>query len=168
MKNLTAVLFIAFLFFAKNTFSQAYDFELNDLDGNSVKLSKLLEKGPVFISFWATWCIPCKEEMKEMNVIYNKYKDSGFVYVAINRDDLKSISKVKPYIESKGYSFIVLFDTEGSVFESMGGQQVPFAVLMNKKGDIVQTYSTGYTAGDEIKLEQDIVKVLNDSKTEKK
>jgi len=161
MKKITAVLFIALLFTAKGSYSQAYNFELNDLDGNSVKLTELLQKGPVFISFWATWCIPCKEEMKVMNVIYNKYKDSGFVYVAINRDDLKSISKVKPYIESKSYNFLVLFDTDGSVFESLGGQQIPFAILMNKKGDIIHTYSTGYTAGDEIKLEQDVVNALH-------
>jgi cytochrome c biogenesis protein CcmG/thiol:disulfide interchange protein DsbE len=163
MKKLSLVLFIALLFFAKDAFSQSYDFELNDLNGNPVKLSELLKKGPVFISFWATWCIPCKEEMREMNIIYNKYKDSGFVYVAIDRDDLKSISKVKPYIESKGYNFIVLYDTEGSVFESFGGQQIPFAVLMNKKGEILHTYSTGYTAGDEIQLEKDVVEALHQS-----
>jgi peroxiredoxin len=168
MRKLILLLSLSLLFSAKICFAQAIDFDLPDLEGNSVKLTGLLEKGPVFISFWATWCIPCKEEMRVMNEIYRKYKDSGFVYVAINRDDVKSVPKVRPYIESKGYDFIVVFDTDAHVFETFGGQQIPFAVLLNKKGDVLHTYSTGYSAGDEIELEKDIVKALSESKAEKK
>jgi thiol-disulfide isomerase/thioredoxin len=168
MKKLSVILLLFFIIGTKTSVAQTIDFELPDLDGNSVKLSALLEKGPVFISFWATWCIPCKEEMRVMNEIHKKYRDSGFVYVAVNRDDIKSVPKVKPYIESKGYDFLVVLDTDAHFFESLGGQQIPFAVLVSKKGEILKTYSTGYSAGDEIELEKDIVEALGQSKEDKK
>ncbi|MGH2574737.1 MAG: TlpA disulfide reductase family protein [Ignavibacteria bacterium] len=163
MKKLSLITFILFTFLSIKSKAQTYDFDLQDIYGNSVKLSSLLEKGPVMISFWALWCVPCKEEMKVFNEIYKKYEDSGLVYVAINQDSPKSVSKVKSYIESKNYDFIVLLDTDLHVFETYGGQNLPFSVLLNKKGDISKTY-TGYISGDESKWEEDIQKVIKETK----
>lgn len=163
MKKISFLLIFLFAFLLKTSFCQSYEFELPDLDGNNVKLSQLLQKGPVMISFWALWCVPCKEEMRVMSDVFNKYKDSGFVYIAMNQDSPKSSTKVKSYIESKNYKFIVLLDSDTHVFESFGGQNLPFGILINKKGDVVKTY-TGYITGDESKLEEDIVKVINESK----
>jgi len=117
--------FVVLMAFASKSYSQGYDFDLNDLEGNSVKLSELVKTGPVFVQFWATWCVPCKEEMKVLNELWGKYKDSGFVFVAVTIDDQKSLSKVKPYIESKSYKFPVLYDTDKNVFSSFGGQDPP-------------------------------------------
>ncbi len=163
MKKLSLFLIIVFFSLTEYSRGQSYDFSLEDLEGNTVTLTSLLERGPVMISFWALWCVPCKEEMKVMNDVYNKYKDSGFVYVAMNQDTPKSSTKVKSYIESKGYDFIVLLDTDAHVFENYGGQNLPFSVLVNKKGEIVKTY-TGYVSGDESKIEKDIVDLLNETK----
>ncbi|MBE2218158.1 MAG: TlpA family protein disulfide reductase [Ignavibacteria bacterium] len=160
MKNNIVVLaFLTLLIFSGKTLSQGYDFDLADLDGNNVKLSELVKKGPVFVQFWATWCVPCKEEMKVLNELYNKYKDSGFVFVAISIDDQKSLSKVKPYIESKSYKFTVLFDTDKNVFSNMGGQDPPFSVFLDRNSNVFKTYS-GYIQGDDIKLENDIKEAL--------
>jgi cytochrome c biogenesis protein CcmG, thiol:disulfide interchange protein DsbE len=163
MKKLSIIIIAIFLFSIKLSYSQAYDFDLNDIDGNSVKLNQLLEKGPVMISFWAMWCVPCKEEMKNVNEIWKKYADSGFVYVAINNDDTKSVGKVKTYIESKNYKFHVLLDTDKKVFDTFGGQNLPYSIIINKKGDIVKTYS-GFVSGDESKIEEDVAKVIKESK----
>jgi len=165
MKSLKLTILISIFVAFGNTISkgQTYDFELPDLNGNNVHLHSLLEKGPVFISFWAMWCLPCKEEMRVFNEIYKKYRDSGFVYIAINQDNTKSSAKVKAYIESKGYDFPVLLDTELRVFEAYGGQSLPFSLLLDRKGNIEKTY-TGYLPGDEQKLEADIVKVIRGAK----
>ena len=141
-----------------NSYAQ-YEFDLNDLDGNSVKLSELLKKGPVFIQFWAMWCVSCKEEMKLMNELYAKYKDSGFVYVAMNQDSPKSSAKVKSFILSKGYDFITLYDPDMSVYERFGGQNLPFSVFMDRNGNIIKTY-TGFMSGDESNLEEDVKKAI--------
>ena len=163
MKKLSLIIVLSVFFMTKFSYSQSYDFSLEDLDGNTVTLNGLLEKGPVMISFWALWCVPCKEEMKMMNDIYKKYQDSGFVYVGMNQDSPKSSAKVKSYIESKGYTFTVLLDTDGHVFENFGGQNLPFSVLINKKGEVVKTY-TGYVSGDESKIIKDISELIHSSK----
>jgi len=152
-KTLILSLFLLILT-TKGIFSQ-YEFDLNDINGNTVKLSQLLQKGPVFMQFWALWCIPCKEEMRVMNDFYAKYKDSGFVYVAINQDSPKSSAKVRAFIESKGYTAPCLLDGDMSVFEKFGGQNLPFSVFIGKDGNIIKSY-TGYIQGDEGKLEEDI------------
>lgn len=162
MKKYVLLLIFLICLFTKSN-AQTYDFELQDINGDNVKLSKLLEKGPVMMSFWALWCVPCKEEMKVFNELYQKYKDSGFVYVALNQDSPKSSAKVKSYIESKNYNMPVLLDGDLNVFQTYGGQNLPFSVLLNKKGDVTKTY-TGYLPGDEKKLEEDIQKVIHETK----
>jgi peroxiredoxin len=159
MKKSTIIAALLVFFLVNSSYSQMSDFDLNDLDGNNVKLSELLQKGPVFLQFWATWCIPCKEEMKVLNELYGKYKDSGFVYVAVSIDDQKSVSKVKPFIESKGYKFITLYDTDKNVFNNFGGQDPPFSVFLDRTGNVYKTYS-GYIQGDDAKLDADIKEAI--------
>jgi cytochrome c biogenesis protein CcmG, thiol:disulfide interchange protein DsbE len=159
MKKILILPLVLFFLFSSKSFTQGYDFDLQDIDGNSVKMSELLKKGPVFLQFWATWCVPCKEEMKVLNELYTKYKDSGFVYVAVSIDDQKTSSKVKPFIESKGYKFTTVFDSDKNVFSNYGGQDPPFSVFVDKKGNVIKTYS-GYIQGDDSKLETDIKNAL--------
>lgn len=162
MKKITLILAVILIFSFKFSYSQAYDFDLLDLDGNNVKLSELLKKGPVFLQFWATWCIPCKEEMKHLNELYEKYKDSGYIYVAATIDDQKTIAKVKPFIESKGYKFITVYDSDKNVFTNYGGvDSPPYSVFISKSGTIIKTYS-GYISGDD--AEADIKNALSAEK----
>lgn len=158
-KVLFFILFL--LFISLKSFSQNYnDFTLQDLEGNDVKLSKLLDKGPVMISFWATWCSPCKEEMKKLFPVYEKYKDRGFTYLAINQDNQKSVSKVKSYINANGYSFPVVLDPDKSVFESYSGVGIPYSLLISKDKKIISKH-LGYVTGDEIKIESEIKNALS-------
>lgn len=163
MLKLYFYLFFTIIFAFSDLKAQNYEFELDDLEGNSVKLSQLLENGPVLVSFWALWCVPCKEEMKIVNDLYNKYSDSGFVFVALNQDSPKSSAKVKSYIESKNYKFPVLYDSDAKIFEMFGGVNLPYSIFLNKKGEIARTY-TGYLPGDEKKIEDDILNLLKESK----
>ncbi len=157
---------ILLLFFVSGSFAQSYnDFTLRDLDGNDVTLSKLLEKGPVLISFWATWCAPCKDEMKKLQPIYEKYKDRGFTYLAVNQDNQKSVSKVKSYISANGYTFPVVLDLEKAIFEAYSGIGMPYSLLIDTDKKIVAKH-LGYVPGDEKKIEQEIVEALDKLKPE--
>jgi peroxiredoxin len=160
MKKASLVLISLFFltsFLKAQTFS---DFTLPDIDGNDVTLSSLLESGPVMISFWASWCTPCKEEMKKMNDVYIKYKDKGFTYLAVNVDNQKSVAKVKSYVTSQNFLFPVLLDTEKKVFEAYSGKdELPYSIIIDGSKNI-RFVHIGFKTGDEAKITQEIESLL--------
>jgi len=138
---------------------KAPNFKLVNLDGKYVELNSETGNGPILLSFWATWCKPCLEEMVEFNKIYEQYKDKGFSLLAISTDTEKSVAKVKPYIKSKGYNFPVLLDTNSETARKYYAQQMPYTVIIDKSGNIVYTH-LGYMKGDEQKVEKLIIDLL--------
>lgn len=165
MKKLFAVILFLILIPLKSSGQYYNDFKKENLDGDEIQLSKLLEKGPVMISFWATWCAPCKEEMKKMQPIYEKYKDKGFTYIAISQDNQKSISKVKSFINANNYTFPVVLDLDKHIFEDYSGIGIPYSLIIDKNKKIIAKH-LGYITGDEVKIEKEIVDALsgNDEK----
>ncbi|MCK5347011.1 MAG: TlpA family protein disulfide reductase [Candidatus Heimdallarchaeota archaeon] len=141
---------------------KAQNFFLEDLDGDFVELDEITGEGPILLSFWATWCKPCIEEMKELNRIYEEYKSEGFNLVAISIDSEKSVSRVKPFIKSKNYDFTVLFDTNSEVARIYYAQAVPYTVLLDENGSIVYSHM-GYKKGDEIVIENLIKSLIQKS-----
>ncbi|MBS1517897.1 MAG: TlpA family protein disulfide reductase [Bacteroidetes bacterium] len=140
--------------------AQSYNnFTLQDLDNNDITLDELIKQGPVMISFWATWCAPCKEEMKKLQPIYEKYKDQGFTYLAVNQDNQKSIAKVKSFINTNNYTFPVVLDLDKKVFEAYGGIGMPYSILIDMNKNIAAKH-LGYITGDDKKIEKEIQEVL--------
>ncbi len=167
MKTLFSIFFLFIGFYLpikaqseELTGKKAINFKLENLEGKQVELSSLYGKGPILISFWATWCKPCVEEMSELNKIYNELKDHGFTFLAISTDNEKTIAKVKPFIKSKGYNFTVLLDKNSEVAKKYYAQQIPYSVLLDKDGKIIQSH-LGYMKGDEKKLREKIISLLN-------
>jgi peroxiredoxin len=139
--------------------SKAPDFTLPDLNGNNVKLSDMLGKGPVFISFWATWCGPCKKEIPELINVYKKYNPKGLEVLAISVDKTGQ-GAVKPFAEASKLPYRILLDQSSEVFSrKYKGMGVPYGFLLNKEGTIVKSYY-GYTQGFEESLSQEVEKLL--------
>ncbi len=142
------------------------DFRLRDVDGNDFSFQKYLEnvrndgaKGAVLISFWAMWCEPCKQEMKSLVQVYEKYKDRNFHYLAVNLDNPRSLAKVKAYVRAQKLPYDFLLDPNSEVFKKLNGQSMPYSLIISQDGKLVAK-RTGYIAGDENEIEEDIKKLL--------
>lgn len=136
------------------------NFKVENLDGEIVELNNEIGGGPILLSFWATWCKPCIEELAEYKKIYAEYKDNGFKMFAISTDDERTIAKVKPFVKSKGFEFPVLLDTNSDISRLYYAQSVPYSVILDKKGMIIYSH-LGYMKGDEAKVKQIISSELN-------
>ena len=67
----------------------APEFSLKDINGNKVSLSDFYGEGPIYISFWATWCKPCVKGIPHLKKFYKEYKDIGFEILGISLDSKK-------------------------------------------------------------------------------
>jgi thiol-disulfide isomerase/thioredoxin len=131
------------------------------MKGNSVNTSKLGFTGPVVISFWATWCAPCKKELNAINDVYEKWQEeTGVNLVAVSIDDEKTKSQVPVYVNGKSWDFLVLMDPNGDFKRAMGVNNVPHTFLVDQSGNIVYSHNN-YAPGDEEKLYVEIMKLTN-------
>jgi len=111
----------------------APDFELQNLDGQSISLSDLKGK-PVLINFWATWCGPCVFEMPYLQEIHDEWSGKGLMVLAINRGE--SSSKVEQFLQSNNLSLPVLLDTKLDVFRRYNIRSIPTTFFIDKDGII--------------------------------
>jgi len=157
---------ILFMFVANLTVNaqtkgqQLPSIEIKDLSGNNVDISKYSkDKKITIISFWATWCGPCKDELNNMSELYEEWvANYGVELVAISIDDSRNTSKVKAYIDGQAWDFTVLLDANSDLKRALNFQTVPFTMLIDQEGNIVYSH-TGYVEGDEFILEEKISKL---------
>ena len=109
-------------------------FELEDLSGKRVSLKSLRGK-VVFLNFWATWCIPCREEMPTMEKLHKEFKNRGLEVVAVNiKEDKKDVRK---FVEELGLTFTILLDKSGNTSEEYGAWSIPLSYFINRNGEFV-------------------------------
>ncbi len=126
---------------------------LKDLNGNSVDISDYGRSGKItVISFWATWCGPCKKELKNINEYLEEWKEEyDMQLVAVSTDDSRNTVKVKPFVNGQAWEFDVLLDVNQELMRALNAPNVPFTVIIDKNGSIVYTH-LGYQEGDEFEL----------------
>lgn len=137
----------------------ATPFTLRDTSSASVSLSDFPGQ-VVVLSFWATWCGPCKTEMPHWQKMETELGPQGLKILSIDTDDARTVSAVKPYISKSGYTFTVLLDTSSTVVKAYNPPMtLPFTVIIGRDGQIAQVHS-GYNPGDEVKLREEIAAEL--------
>ena len=113
---------------------RAPSFALEDLSAKRLSLKDLRGK-VVFLNFWATWCVPCRQEMPTMERLQRKLKEQGLEVVAINvRESRKEVRK---FFDELGLTFISLLDKDGKVSEEYGAWAIPLSYFVNRKGEFV-------------------------------
>jgi peroxiredoxin len=160
MKNLIFTLLT--LFTINQIFAQAQkqtlpDINLKDLNGKLVNVGDYSRKGKiVVVSFWATWCTPCKKELNNISDLYEEWKNKYDVtVVAVTIDNARNVMKVKPYVDGQAWPFDVLLDVNSDLMRAMNVINPPHTFLIDKTGNVVYSH-TGYLEGDEYTLEEKI------------
>ncbi len=114
--------------------SQAQDFKLPDINGNEFRLGDYINKEPIILFFWTTWCPHCWGELKSLNEIYSQLKKEGIELITINVGE--SDYKVDNFIKNYSLGFKVLLDNDSAVAKSYGILGVPTFILIDRKGNI--------------------------------
>lgn len=134
-------------------------------DGSKINTNTFANNGkPMIISFWATWCKPCK---KELDAIHEDYaslvKETGVKLIAISIDDARSCGKVVTDVKSKGWEYEVYIDENQDFKRAMNVNNVPHTFIIDGNGQIIWSHNS-YAEGDEEKLFENVRKVSKGEK----
>ncbi|MDB2492663.1 TlpA family protein disulfide reductase [Flavobacteriaceae bacterium] len=148
------VLSINFALFAQE---QLPSTTLKTLSGSNTTLKEIAAVDDlIVVSLWATWCVPCKNELDAVAEVYDDWvSETGVKYYAVSIDDSRTAKRVKPMINGKGWEFEILLDENSDLKRAFGVSTVPFTIII-KSGKIVYKH-TGYTPGYEDELYDMIV-----------
>ena len=142
---LFAQFFFAHIAFSSSLDTEAPNFTLKSNSGKNLRLSE--QRGDVvLINFWASWCGPCRQEMPELEAIYQKYHQLGFTIFGINVDKEKPMAD--KVLNDSTLSFPILFDTENTISALYQVDAMPTTVLVDRSG-IIRFIHRGYKPGYE-------------------
>ena len=146
-------------------YSNAQDYlpnlKLPTLDGNDVLIQDISKDDQlVIISLWATWCVPCKNELDAINEVYDDWtSETNVKLYAISVDDSRTVKRVKPLVNGKGWEFEVLLDTNSDLKRQLNAPTIPVTLLV-KNNKILFRHS-GYNPGSEDELFEKIKEFSN-------
>lgn len=132
---------------------------IKDMNGSQLNFNETHQAGKVTVySFWATWCVPCKQEINNIKTKLEGWKkEADFDFIAISIDDARYLTQIKTYTKAKGWTFPVYHDANGDLKQSLNFQDIPFAMIVDKDGKIVYRHP-GYQEGGEDQLFDEIKK----------
>jgi len=134
--------------------------DIKTLDGKTVNSSAFDNAGkPIIISFWATWCTPCKKELNNISEVYADWqKETGVKLIAVSIDDSRNSPKIQPYVDSQSWDYEVYSDPNGDFKRALNVNSIPHTFLVNGDKKIVWQH-TSYVEGDEFHLYDEVKKI---------
>lgn len=125
--------------------------QIKDVRTNKkVDFNNTFEEGKVtLVNFWATWCVPCKKEIKNIIKIMPEWKkEADFNYMTVSVDEARAEGLVRSYAKSQGWEFPYYIDTNSDLMRSLNFRTVPFTIIVGKDGKVAYTHQ-GYEEGSE-------------------
>lgn len=132
---------------------------LKTLDGKKTDLPTIAKENDlIVVSLWATWCGPCKNELDNIAEVYDEWQEeTGVKLYAISTDDTRTVKRVKPLVNGKGWEYEILLDTNNDLKRALGAPTVPVTLII-KDGKIVYRHSGYQNAGEEEELYEELKK----------
>ncbi len=131
---------------------QIRDWELKTLEGGTMSSADLKGK-PFIMTFWASYCGPCRKELPALGALYQQYKSKGLEIVAVNVD--KSVGAARGFMKNTPILFPVVLDNTGAVQRTMDARTLPTTFFVKADGTIRQR-TTGYDARFQRELEENV------------
>ena len=132
-------------------------FEIENLRGGNASLADYKGK-LVLLNFWATWCIPCTEEMPGMETLWQDYKAQGLEIVAVSVDE-GSRGRIKNFTKMFGINFPILLDPESEVSDLYEVSGVPTSFLIDRNGKLIARIvgTEDWLSDDALRLVQELL-----------
>ena len=149
IKSVILILFSSILFVsAISAQSGLPDMPVTNLNGSTVQLKSVIDSNKItIITFWATWCVPCINELDALQEKLDEKTQQHFQLIAISTDEARTVQKVRPLVKSRGWTFKIYLDESNEIKRAFNVSNIPFVIIVTK-GKIVYQKS-GYTHGDE-------------------
>jgi len=133
-----------------------FTLDLETWDGGRFSFEDIRGRRHLLIAFWATWCDPCKAELRELAALYPRFRDK-VEFIAVSTDGEGEMDKVRAFATEQGLPFPVLVDPARKKISAFipGGDTVPYSMLVSRDGVVLSTH-TGYEPGDEERIAREL------------
>jgi len=135
--------------------------ELTTTEGKKVNFQQAASSDNiVIVSLWATWCVPCLKELDAISEVWDDWQEETNVeLIAVSVDDSRTVKRVKPLINGKGWDYTILLDSNNDLKRALGASTVPLTLLV--KDDKIVFRHSGYSPGSELELFEKIKEFSN-------
>lgn len=165
--RINAMVFFFVFLFTSIPFASAIEkgekyinFKLKDMKGESIELASF-EGKVIFLDVWASWCPPCSKELPFLMDVYEKYKERGFVVVAVSVDDKeRNVTKFFKRI-GREPTFPVIYDPQKSVRHVYDLVGIPSSLIIGKDGKIAYEPRTGFEESHAEEITKQIEEALS-------
>jgi len=151
--RLSLPLVVSFLTLYASAQNELPDVKIKTLSGQEVNFKGLSAGSDtaIIVNLWATWCVPCVEELESINDQYaERQKETPFKIIAVSIDDARTSGRVRSFVKGKGWTFDIYLDPNSDLKRALNVNEVPH-VLIIKNGKIVYQHN-GYLPGNEEEL----------------
>lgn len=134
-----------------------FEAEYQTFEKQPVALQALVGKKPIYLKFWATWCLDCRHELPSLEKTYQKYRDDMAIY-AVNLNINETDEAIKKLQQKNKLTIPILMDNNGTIAGNFEFKGTPFHVLIDRTGEVVYT-----TYKDDAQLAAQLTLLAQDS-----